>query len=334
VLNIVKYNDVPEGIVEKRFVADLTAGESVSSEFLVREKSLVPFNQANRAGEQFLRLQLSDITGAIRAVAWDKGPELAEKFQVGDVIRVRAEVGNYRGPQLVIYGLEVLPESEIDRRYFQPSSPRTAGEMMAELQMVIGEVSDPNLQKLMESLFADELFLAQYANAPAARTVHHNYIGGLLEHSLEVANLCRHFAGLYPALNRSLLLCGALLHDVGKIEEYDALSMSFELTTRGKLLGHIALGIEILEQRITSHTDFPAELKLELIHMILSHHGQKEWGSPEVPRTFTAFALHYADLVSARLHQFARVAGQSGNEYGWTQFDRLLERDVYLGIAQ
>lgn len=151
---------------------------------------------------------------------------------------------------------------------------------------------------------------------------------------MEVAALCRHFACAYSDLNLSLLLCGAILHDVGKIVEYDANTLSFELTTRGKLLGHISIGKEMIDQRISKIVGFPDELHLELTHMILSHHGQKEWGSPEVPRTFAAFALHYADLTSARLNQFSQVMGKGNKVDGWTDWDRLLERDIYLGLTE
>jgi 3'-5' exoribonuclease len=320
--------------VEKRYVVDLKVGESVCSDFLVTEKSLVPFTQPNRAGEQFLRLQLADVTGVIRAVVWDKGTEMAAKFQVGDIVRVRGDVGNYRGMQLVIHGLDVLPAEQVERRHFQPVAPRERSEMMAELRELLQEVTEPYLHQLMGAFFADEGFLMRFTDAPAARSVHHNYVGGLLEHSLEVAALCRHFASVHRDLDLSLLLSGALLHDIGKIEEYDSNTLSFELTTRGKLLGHIVIGKEMLDSRVCLIDGFPEDLKMELAHMILSHHGKKEWGSPEVPRTFSAYALHYADLASARLNQFALLAGKGVNEQGWTQWDRLLERDVYLGVAE
>ncbi|MDW7652387.1 MAG: HD domain-containing protein, partial [Bacillota bacterium] len=265
--------------MEKHFVTDLQVGDSVHSDFMVTEKALIPFSQPNRAGEHFLRLQLSDISGTIRAVAWDKGTELAATFQVGDVVRIRGEVGTYRGPQLVIHGLEPLPADRIDRSLFQRVAPRDKNEMVAELRVVLAEVTDANLAKLMDLFFGDSEFLRRYLEAPAARSVHHNYIGGLLEHSLEVAALCLHFSKIYPGLNLPLLLCGALLHDMGKIEEYDANSLSFELTTRGKLLGHIAIGKEMLDERVGKLSKFPAELYLELAHMLLSHHGQKQWGS-------------------------------------------------------
>lgn len=320
--------------MEKRFVADLKLGETICSDFLVTEKVLVAFTQPNKAGEHFLRMQLSDVTGIIRAVAWDKGQELAALFAVGDIVRVRGEVGVYRGLQLVVHGLEALPMDQVQRQLFQRVAPRELDEMWGELRLVLADITDPHLATLMGEMFGDAEFLASYSAAPAARSVHHNYVGGLLEHSLEVAALCRHFARDYCDLNLPLLLCGALLHDVGKIVEYNANTLSFELTTKGKLLGHISIGKAMIEQRISKINGFPEALQLELIHMILSHHGQKEWGSPEVPRTFAAFALHYADLTSARLNQFSQVMGKGSKGDGWTDWDRLLERDIYLGLAE
>lgn len=320
--------------MEKRFISDLKIGDAVWSDFLVTEKALVAFSQPNRAGEQFLRLQLTDISGSVRAVAWDKGPELALKFGVGDIVRVRGEVGEYKGPQLVIYSVDPVPPEQVDRRQFQRTAPGDRGEMLAELEKVLVQIDNPWLARLMEHFFTDKEFLRRFTESPAARTVHHNYVGGLLEHSLEVASYCSHFASVYPSLDRSLLLCGALLHDAGKIEEYDALSLTFDLTTKGKLLGHIMIGKTMLDQRVAEIPGFPEVLYLELAHMILSHHGQKEWGSPEIPRTFAAFALFHADLVSARLNLFAQVAAKGGKEDGWTEWNRLLERDVFVRVAE
>ncbi len=320
--------------MQKQFIRDLKVGDAVQSEFLVTEKVLVAFSQPGKSGEQFLRMQLSDITGSIRAVAWDKGPELAGRFRVGDVIRVTGEVGEYRGPQLVVFNLAVVAADQVDKSHFQRASRRNRQEMLDELAQVREAVKNPYLSKLLDGFFNDREFLALYADAPAARTVHHNYVGGLLEHSLEVAALCRHFIKLYPELDPSLLYCGALLHDAGKVREYDFSGLSIELTTRGKLIGHIAIGKEMIDERAAAVEGFPQALLLELNHMILSHHGQKEWGSPEVPKTFAAFVLFHADLVSARLNQFAQAAGRGGGVDGWTEWDRLLDRSIFLGAAR
>jgi 3'-5' exoribonuclease len=323
-----------EALVEKQFVRDLKVGDQVRSAFLVTEKALVAFNQPNRSGEQFLRMQLADVSGTVRAVAWEKGMEYAKVFQVGDVIRVRGEVGEYKGPQVVVYGIEPVEEAQVERGWFQRVAPTGSDEMLAELKTVLDGVSDPFLALLLQEFFSDSEFFKRYTKAPAARSVHHNYVGGLLEHSLEVAVLCRQFAAGYPELDLSLLYCGALLHDVGKIEEYDSTSLTFELTDRGKLLGHIMIGQEMLEQRIRAVPGFPEAYRLELMHMLLSHHGQKEWGSPEIPKTFAAYALFHADLVSARLNQFSLVVKKGEKDNGWTDWDRLLERSVYLGKAE
>jgi len=314
----------------KQFVRDLKVGDTVESEFLVTEKVLVNFSQPNRSGEQFLRLQLADVSGTIKAVVWENGAAMAGKFRAGDVVRVRGDVGEYKGLQLVVYALETLDRGEVDRRLFQRAALRSRDEMLAELADVRAAVLDPYLAALLGEFFGDEKFLTRYALAPAAKNIHHNYSGGLLEHSLEVAVLCRRLTSLYPQLEASLLYCGALLHDVGKIMEYDADSLNFELTTPGKLLGHIAIGKEMVDERIKKVPGFPENLRLELAHILLSHHGQKEWGSPEVPKTFEAFALFHADLVSARLNQFSLVMSKGG-EGGWTEWDRHLERSIFLG---
>lgn len=320
--------------MEKQFVRDLKVGDQVRSAFLVTDKALVAFSQPNRSGEQFLRMQLADVSGTVRAVAWEKGLEYAKVFQIGDIIHVRGEVGEYKGPQVVVYGIEAVNEAEVERSWFQRVAPTGRDEMLHELKFVLDSVSNSYLASLLQEFFSDSEFLNRYTKAPAARSVHHNYVGGLLEHSLEVATLCRQFAAGYPELDLSLLYCGALLHDVGKIEEYDSTSLTFELTDRGKLLGHIMMGQEMVEQRIKRVQGFPEAYRLELMHMLLSHHGQKEWGSPEIPKTFAAYALFHADLVSARLNQFSLVVKKGEKENGWTDWDRLLERSVYLGKAE
>ncbi len=334
VLNILYRRNCLEALVNKQFVKDLKVGDQIRSAFLVTEKALVAFSQPNRSGEQFLRMQLADISGTVRAVAWEKGPEWAQVFQVGDIICVRGEVGEYKGPQLIVHGIETTSEDEVERGWFQRVAPTPREEMLANLEAVLNDVSDPYLSLLMQEFFADTEFFKRYTEAPAARSVHHNYVGGLLEHSLEVAVLCRQYAAIHPELDLSLLYCGALLHDAGKIEEYDSDSLTFELTDKGKLLGHIMIAQEMVEQRIKKIPGFPEAYRLELLHMLLSHHGQKEWGSPEIPKTFTAYALFHADLVSARLNQFSLVAKKGEKENGWTEWDRLLERSVYLGKAE
>jgi 3'-5' exoribonuclease len=317
---------------KKQWVNELKAGHPVDSPFLIAKKELASFSQPNRSGDtHFLRLDLADATGTIRSVAWENGPAIHEKFKTGEIVRVLGDATDYKGTlQLTIRKIEALNPALVDRSWFQRTSSRNADEMRAGLSRIRASISDPHLSKLLSSFFDDPAFLSRFLAAPAAKSNHHACVGGLLEHTLEVANLCRSFQAMYPRLNLGLLYTGALLHDIGKLEEYDASSLSFDLTTPGKLLGHIYIGATMVEERIKTLPGFPPELRLALAHMILSSHGEKENGSPEVPKTFEAFALHYADLVSARLSGFAQVLENGQPENGWIGWDKRLEREVYL----
>jgi 3'-5' exoribonuclease len=318
---------------KKQFVKDLKLGDAVDSPFLVLEMKFYNFSQQKRPGERFARLLLADTSGSIKSILWNGS--LAEELSLspGVVVNVRGEVGEYNGLQVTVNSLEVLPEEQVNRRYFQNSSLKEPKEMLARLSAVMDrEITHPQLRLLLYSFFKDKEFARLFAMAPAARKVHHNYLGGLLEHTLEVVDHCLLMLKVYPGrLHPSLLLTGAILHDIGKLEEYDVKSLAFNLTDRGKLLGHICIGLEMVQEKLKALENFPAEIRLELEHMLLSHHGEKEWGSPEVPKTFNAYALFHADLVSARLNQFAGLMEKGqGVEAGWSEWDRLLERSVYL----
>lgn len=322
---------------DKQYVKDLKMGETVDGPFLVVEIKYYKFTSQNREGEKFARILLGDVTGNIKSILWNG--KLAEEMSLspGDVIQVKGEVGEYNGLQVTVSFIKVIPEDQVNRRYFQSSSPREPQEMLETLSSIMDkEITHPKLRLLMAEFFRDKNFSRAYASAPAARKIHHNYIGGLLEHSLEVVENCLLMIKQFPGkLHPSLLLTGAILHDMGKIEEYDLKSLAYNLTDRGKLIGHISIGIEMLRQKCLEVKDFPKDVQMELEHMILSHHGQKEWGSPEVPKTFNAYALFHADLVSARLNQFSGIIEKGqGVEEGWTDWDRLLERSVYLPIPQ
>lgn len=204
--------------------------------------------------------------------------------------------------------------------------------MTGRLKDLIQSVKNIHLKKLLLLMFGDKNIYRAFINSPAAQKVHHAYIGGLLEHSLEVAQVCEHIASNYKdVLNRDLLITGALLHDIGKIREYDFSSVSFEMTDIGKLVGHLVLGKEMVDEKIREMSDFPQELQLAIGHMIISHHGEREWGSPEVPKTMEAFSLFHSDLLSARLNQFSGLLKKHTNtDSSWTPWDKFLERSAYL----
>lgn len=318
--------------MKKQLIRNLKVGDEVETQALVVDCNRGTFSSPNRSGEYFLKITLGDVSGSIKAILWDTS-QLKEQVNRGDIIFVRGEVSDYHGPQVVINELRKLDQSKVNRGFFQPVSERDPQEMLVELKDVVsGEIKDPHLKLLLLSFFKDQEFVRRFALAPAARTIHHNYVSGLLEHTLEVIAVCRDLAKHYPAQIRlDLLLTGAILHDIGKIEEYDPASLNFDFSDRGKLVGHISIGKELLDAKIAQIPDFPPRLKLELEHMILTHHGTREWGSPEVPKTIHAFTLFHADLVSARLNQFVRLMEKHPRGDGdWTDWDRFLERSIYV----
>lgn len=318
--------------MKKQMIKDLRVGDEVETQVLVIEINKTAFSSPHRAGEYFLKLTLGDVSGRVKAVMWDP-PSDGEEIGQDDIIFIRGSVTDYHGPQVVISEMRRLDPTRVNRAFFQPVSERDSREMVAELEAIINEeINDRDLQALLKAFFGDAEFARRFAQAPAARTVHHNNVGGLLEHTLEVVEICRCLVKLYPhKINPDLLLTGAILHDIGKVEEYKQDSISFDFTDRGKLVGHISIGKEMLDTRLAGLATFPAELKLELEHMILTHHGMREWGSPEIPKTIHAFALFHADLVSARMNQFITVINKHVPESGeWTEWDRFLERSIFV----
>ncbi|MEW5919954.1 MAG: HD domain-containing protein [Bacillota bacterium] len=317
----------------KQFVKDLKIGNYVQSQFFVVDVSEQPFSSPNRSGETFLKVMLADISGTIKGIIWDRSI-MHEPIYTDDVLNISGEVKDYYGPQLNINCYEKVGRDKINRSYFQQVSERDPEVMWLELQNITAAtVRDTHLSALLDLFYIDRGLVERFKLSPAARIIHHSYLGGLLEHTLEVIATCRHAAVLYPRqLNESLLITGAIFHDMGKIEEYNMDSLSFQQTDRGRLLGHIAIGLEILRGKIAALPAFPQGLKMELEHMLLSHHGEKEWGSPEIPQTFAAFTLFHADLLSARLKQFEQVMSRGGAVDGaWTKRDRFLQRSIFTG---
>lgn len=318
--------------MKKQMIKDMRVGDEVETQALVVEVNKSAFSSPHRAGEYFLKLTLGDVSGRVKGVMWD-APTGEDAVQQDDVVFVRGSVSDYHGPQVVVSDIRKLDPTKVNRAFFQVVSERDIREMSAELQLVIdNEITDRHLKALLTAFFSDEEFARLFASAPAARTIHHNCVGGLLEHTLEVIAVCRNLAALYPQqIDAGLLLTGAILHDIGKIEEYRQDSISFDFTDRGKLVGHISIGKEMLDRKLAELPDFPPVLKLELEHMLLTHHGQREWGSPEVPKTVHAFALFHADLVSARMNQFVNIMQKHVPESGdWTEWDRFLERSIFI----
>lgn len=318
--------------MEKRYIKDISVGEQVKSIFGVLKKTLANYKPgSNKAPGQFLKLLLADCSGTMEARVWNDALKLAESFSEGDIVYVEGTVTEYNGLQINITKIEKY-NGPVDPALFQPCTSKDRHEMINQLKRLINSVNNIFLKKLLISIFEDEQIKRAFVNAPAAQKIHHAYVGGLLEHSLEVAKICDNMALTFSdIIDRDALITGALLHDIGKLKEYNLNSISFEMTNMGKLIGHLVLGKEMVDEKIRGIDEFPEELKIALDHMIISHHGEREWGSPEVPKTMEAFALFHADLLSARLNQFAGIIRNHHDpESSWTPWDKFLERSAYV----
>ncbi|MDK2855840.1 MAG: 3-5 exoribonuclease [Bacillota bacterium] len=319
--------------VKRQFTARLKPGDEVEDYFVAAEPVLRPFRNGSGRSGSFLRLLLKDREGALPAVLWEGAEMVYPKLGGNPVVKVRGSVNRYQGELQVVLEAITPTEEELDPAYFLPCSPRPREEMEAELAARLAEVRLVPLSELLAAFFGDPTFFAAFTRAPAAKSIHHAYVGGLLEHTLETVHFAATIAARYPAyINRDLLLTGAFLHDCGKIIEYRIEGLAFTVSDAGRLFGHLVLGARMVEERIASCSNFPPNLKEELLHMILAHHGSEEWGSPQPPKTINAYALHLADYLSAEMNHFEGLIRAAGGTEGWTAVDKKLERSVYLGF--
>jgi 3'-5' exoribonuclease len=313
----------------KIFVAELTDGASVTSFFMAKQVQL----RQRRRGERFLTLLLADRTGEVAAVVWEGAEEAARDLTDGDIVKVQGTLGSYQGGrQLTLVRLRKAGSDEVDLEDFLPRSDKDPQQLLGELKLVVDGTQNAHLRRLLESLLADPLLVQAWTAAPAAKGIHHAVLGGLLEHTLSVVGLCRLLADYYPVLDRDLLLAGAVLHDLGKIREL-AWERVFDYTDEGRLLGHITLGTLMVEERIRAIPDFPAGLAQRLLHCIVSHHGELEWGSPKRPKTLEALVLHHAENLDGKINGFLTFSRTAPDPQrpGWTQYNRSLDRHLYFG---
>ena len=316
--------------MKEQFIRDLKEGDRVLSFFLVKHKQLEAFRDRTRG--QFLTLSLSDKTGQVLARVWERAPELAETFQEGDVVKVLGEAEEYLGRlQVIVDKLRPAKEDEYELEDFLPHTERDIEEMLTTVRETIASVENPYLRALLDRFFADQEFVAAFCQAPSARRIHHAYLGGVLEHTVEVIQLCQTVLTLYPQINRDLLMTGALLHDVGKTQEF-TYQRDIDYSDEGRLLGHVVLSERMITERMAEIPDFPPELALRLRHLVVSHHGRYEWGSPRRPKTLEACALHYIDNLDAQVNRFAQIiAARRDKTKPWTEYDTLLKRYLYAG---
>ena len=314
--------------MKKVYVKDIKAGDKVSDTFLVLDKNMA-FSQK---GAPYLSLRLGDRTGDIEGRVWDRAVELDKLFRKGDVVLIQSRAASYKNMiQLSIVDIRKAGDDGADLREYALSSRFDRDEMFRGVMAFIARIENPHLKKLLESFFADPSIAEGFKEAPAAKAFHHNYIGGLLEHTLSVLHLLDRVAGHYGTLNRDLLIAGGILHDIGKIRELSHKPL-IEYSDTGRLIGHIVLGVEMLDAKIAQMDDFPGQLAMELRHIILSHHGILEYGSPKRPKTVEALVIHYIDDMDAKVNAFRGfIENADDDESDWTPFHRLFDRFIYKG---
>ncbi len=319
--------------MNRRPVSQLANGDAVEDVFLVVDKQL----RTNRQGGQYLHLELRDKTGSVGARLWNVPDHLAHSFEAGDYLRIQGKTQVFQGAlQIILSRIDPVDPASVTVEDYLPQAPQDLGHLTTRLREVLLGLDEPHLRALAECFLMDDAFLAKFTAAPAGIRNHHAYRGGLLEHVVTMLEMAARIAPLYPDLNRDLLLIGVFLHDIGKVDEL-SYERTFGYTDEGQLVGHLAMGLELLRVKVEQTADltgepFPQESLLRIKHMIISHHGPAKFGSPKPPMTPEAIALHYLDNLDAKLHVFLReIKDDPVKTTAWTPFHANLNRRIFKG---
>ncbi len=308
--------------MKSAYIAELTADRNITGFFLVCEKEI----RTGTTGKPYLRLSLGDRTGTIEARMWEGFEETAGTLARDDFVKIQARVDLYRGKnQLIIDRLRRAEPGEIDLADYFPHTTQDVEQLYARLREISSELGNPWHRRLVLSVIEDPQMVPRLKRAPAAKTLHHAYLGGLLEHLVSLCGLCRAAAGCYPEVDADLLLAGAILHDIGKLDEL-SYERSFGYSTPGQLLGHIVIELELITKKIDAIEGFPPELKTLLLHLLVSHHGRLEFGSPRVPLIREAVLLHYLDDIDSKMASIRATLASPAGEGEWTAWNSSLER--------
>jgi 3'-5' exoribonuclease len=315
-----------------KFVKDLREGESVKDLFLVNNKALLVSN----SGKPYITLSLRDRTGQVECRVWERAEELAKRFERDDIVEASGTAILYQGKiQLKVHDVRKT-EGAADLSEFLPVTRQGIDPLWGRLQGQVAAVKDPDLSRLLRKVFPDPPDTAtakRFRQAPGGKRLHHDYIGGLLEHTVSVAEICRFLASHYEGVDADLLVAGALLHDIGKVNEL-SYEGAFEYTDEGRLLGHLYMGAEWVASECADVPKFPAEKALLLKHMILSHHGELEYGSPKRPKTIEAVLLHFAENMDAKANAFAEAMDDLREGTRWTEYNRMFGRYLFSGTFE
>ncbi len=311
------------------YLQDIKQGDKIASSFLVAEKSMA----YSQKGSAYLNVRLKDKTGETDGKVWDNAVEWDRVFKKGDIIFIEGRALSYRNTlQISIVTIKPCAQEDIDPSDYLPVSKMDTQAMFRNLLAYIDAILSEPLKKLLSAFFQDEKTAELFRRAPAAKGFHHIYLGGLLEHTLSVVILLDRAADHYPQLNKDLLIAGGILHDIGKIYEFSYDSL-ITYSDEGRMIGHLVMGVEMINKKIDAIPDFPPQLALELRHIILSHHGEFEYGSPKRPKTLEALVIHYMDDLDAKINAFQSfVAADAANaDSDWTTYNRFFERYLYKG---
>ncbi|MBU0650713.1 HD domain-containing protein [bacterium] len=309
-------------------IKQLQVNDNIEGYYLVLDKKMAE----TKTGSSYINMEVGDDSGKINAKIWDNAKEFDSLFKKGDIVKISAKVDKYKDIlQFNIFNIRKASSvDDINLEEFLPKTKKSIDKMFKDLYDILSSVTNVDLKKLIDLFFNDKEFIVKFKNSIAAKSLHHNYIGGLLEHTLSVARICNFFAKHYEDLDRDLLVCIAFFHDIGKVKELN--SITFDYSIEGGLKGHIVIGLEMLEEKFKLLDTFPSELKLRIQHAVISHHGELEWGAPIVPKTIESVVLHYADNVDAKtMFAFTELEKNAGSEDFFTPYNYSLKRSFYKG---
>ncbi|MCL2197913.1 MAG: HD domain-containing protein [Defluviitaleaceae bacterium] len=305
------------------YINELREGERLIEHYFCKKKE----SRESKAGKTFFSLKLADKTGMIDTKIWEITNDIGQ-FDEGDIVKIDGVVSSYNGePQLKVTKLRKSREGEYELSDFIPSTEKDVGEMFGKITSLINNVENQFIKKLLQSIFTNEERVDAFKKHSAAMHLHHAFMGGLLEHTLSVAETCMFLGARYKYVDMDLLLAGALLHDIGKIHELSALPQN-EYTDDGQMLGHIIIGLEIVGAEIAKIEKFPRETASLIKHCIIAHHGEYEFGSPKIPATPEAMIIHFADNIDAKLTTFAEIYDKDTTPGKWTAFQKSLGRYI------
>ena len=317
----------------RRYVDQLRDGDQLDEIFLATDKQL----RVNRKGAQYVQLMLRDRTGGISARLWNAGDQVFRAFDDGDFVLAEGKVQLFEGTlQVILTHVERAEAEKVELTDFMPHTEQDVGKLADRLRGYLLKLGNPHLRALAECFLMDDDFVRGFATCPAGVKLHHAYVGGLLEHTVTMMDIADRLLPFYPGTDRDLVLMGVFLHDAGKVKEL-TYRRSFGYSDEGQLVGHIAIGVEMLGEKVAKVPDltgepFPRELLIRLKHMVLSHHGTHEYGSPRVPMTPEAMLLHGIDLLDTRMHMVLRdIKEDRNNQTAWTPYNPTLGRRFYKG---